>query len=102
MLSALSDLPPGSQVLVCVRPEEILLTPSEDVPANAIAGTVTCVLDQGSTLKADLDCGFPLTALVTRRAARELPLRAGVRVGVSFEPEAVHLISKGRAADSKS
>jgi len=101
-LAALSDLPPGSQVLVCVRPEEILLTPSEEVAANAIAGTVTSVFDQGSTLKADLDCGFPLQALVTRRAAREITLRAGTRVGVSFEPEAVHLIAKGRTADSKS
>ena len=99
MLKALSDLAPGSHVLVCVRPEEILLTSSEGVAANAIEGTVTSVLDQGPTLKADLDCGFPLTALVTRRTAREILLRAGARVGVSFEPEAVHLIARGQTAD---
>ncbi len=100
-LSALSDLPPGSQVLVCVRPEEILLTPGAGTAAGAIEGTVTSVLDQGSTLKADVDCGFPLTALVTRRAAREVPLRAGTRVGVSVSPEAVHLIVKEGAAGSQ-
>ena len=40
----------------------------------------------------DLDCGFPLRALVTRRSARELALRPGEKVTVTLAPESVHLI----------
>ena len=40
----------------------------------------------------DLDCGFPLRALVTRRIARELGLQPGARVAVALAPESVHLI----------
>jgi molybdopterin-binding protein len=47
----------------------------------------------------DLDCGFPLRSLVTRRAARELSLRPGDRVAVAIAPASVHLIPEDEAAN---
>jgi molybdate transport system ATP-binding protein len=49
-------------------------------------------MDRGPTLRIDLDCGFPLRALVTRRAARELRIAPGERVVVALAPESIHLI----------
>ncbi len=92
LLRAASDLEPGTKVLLCVRPEDVVLTRDPGSAPNRIEGTVTAILDQGPTLKVSLDCGLGLTARVTRRSARELDLRPGVRVGVVAIPSAVHLV----------
>ncbi|MBZ5638309.1 MAG: ABC transporter ATP-binding protein [Acidobacteriia bacterium] len=89
---ASSDLPPASRVLACIRPEEIHLTRNGDAGANRLDGTVTALLNGGPTIKIEIDCGFPVSALVTRRTVRELDLRRGERVGLAFEPVTVHLI----------
>jgi hypothetical protein len=39
-----------------------------------------------------LDCGVPLVALVTHRAARALPLEPGAPLRAEFSPEVVHLL----------
>jgi tungstate transport system ATP-binding protein len=94
-ISASSDAAPAARVLACIRPEEIHLTRSANECANRFDGTVTALLDGGSTVRVELDCGFPLSVLVTRRTARDLELRPGTRVGLTFAPETVHLIPDG-------
>jgi ABC-type Fe3+/spermidine/putrescine transport system ATPase subunit len=100
-LQARSALGPGSRALACIHPEEVQLArpegPREErgpagVRGVEMTGVVVSVTDRGPTLRVDLDCGFPLRALVTRRAGRDLELRAGTRVAVALAPESVHLI----------
>ena len=96
---AASDLPPETRVLACIRPEEVHLTRDGDGDevGNRLDGTVAALLDGGATVRVELDCGFPVSALLTRRAVRELGLDPGDRVGVAFAPETVHLIPDAEA-----
>jgi tungstate transport system ATP-binding protein len=103
-LAAASALAPGRRVLACIHPEEVrierpgvALEPGSGAAPDPGAGVVleavvVCVTDRGPTLRLDLDCGFPLRALVTRRAARELALVPGARVAAAIAPGSVHLI----------
>ena len=102
-LAAASALTPGRRALACIHPEEVQIAPPASGAADPLGGrvaavtdqleaTVVAVTDRGPTLRVDLDCGFPLRSLVTRRAARELALRPGLRVAVTLAPASVHLI----------
>jgi ABC-type Fe3+/spermidine/putrescine transport system ATPase subunit len=92
MLTATSALVAGSRALACIHPEEVQIALMPAATGDWLEATVLAVTDRGPTLRVDLDCGFPLRALVTRRAARELALFPGARVAVAFAPESVHLI----------
>jgi ABC-type Fe3+/spermidine/putrescine transport system ATPase subunit len=92
VLTAVSSLAPGRRALACVHPEEVRIERAGDAAGEGLTATVVAVTDRGPTLRLDLDCGFPLRALVTRRSARELALRAGDQVVVALAPESVHLI----------
>jgi tungstate transport system ATP-binding protein len=105
-LTATSPLAPGSRVLACIHPEEIQLALAGDASAGrppaegrraGLAGTIVAVTDRGPTLRVDLDCGFPLRALVTRRVAREMSLGPGVAVVAALAPASVHLIPEDDA-----
>ena len=102
-LAAASALTPGRRALACIHPEEVQIAPPASRAADPLGGevptvsdqleaTVVAVTDRGPTLRVDLDCGFPLRSLVTRRAARDLSLRPGDRVAVAIAPASVHLI----------
>jgi ABC-type Fe3+/spermidine/putrescine transport system ATPase subunit len=88
----------ATAVLVCVRPEEVVLSraggEAEGAPAgaNRLRATVREVRPLGATTDVHLDCGFPLVALLTRRGAEELELREGTAVLASFRAAAAHLI----------
>jgi molybdate/tungstate transport system ATP-binding protein len=41
-----------------------------------------------------VDCGFALTALVTRQAARDLDLKPGTLVTATVKASAIHLIPR--------
>jgi molybdate transport system ATP-binding protein len=45
-------------------------------------------------MRVALDCGFELTALITRPAGEELGLRAGEQVMALIKAPAVHLIPR--------
>ena len=44
---------------------------------NRLAGRVRAVMPEGALARVELDCGFPLVALVTAQSAAELALREG-------------------------
>jgi ABC-type Fe3+/spermidine/putrescine transport system ATPase subunit len=98
-LAAVSPLALGRRALACIHPEEVQIQPPGVAGADSLAGTIVSLTDRGPTLRVDLDCGFPLRALVTRRAARELALRPGARVAVAIAPASVHLIPEGETAN---
>ncbi len=62
---------------------------------NVLVGTVVRILPSDSLIRVVLDCGFPVVALVTRAAYRELKLEPGHRAQVSFSAADAHLIPQG-------
>jgi tungstate transport system ATP-binding protein len=92
---------PGTGVLVCLRPEDVVLqAPVEGVAhssaRNRLPAVVRRALPAGPLVRVELDAGFPLVALVTRQSAGELALAPGAPVVASFKATAVHLIPRRR------
>jgi thiamine transport system ATP-binding protein len=84
---ALSDLdaPEGSEVVFCVRPENLFRGPSE----NGFEATVETVEFLGESFRAHLDWeGREVTLRVPERPERE-------RLRVGFAPEDAHVVSSG-------
>ncbi|MCW5881142.1 MAG: ABC transporter ATP-binding protein [Anaerolineae bacterium] len=96
VVEAVSDAPLGQAVLACVRPEDVTILP--DVgrgltsARNVLRGRVTRLRPAGAQVRVTVDCGFPVTALITRRSAQELDLAVDQSVSASFKASAVHLI----------
>jgi molybdate transport system ATP-binding protein len=90
------DLPPEtSEVYVCIRAEDVsLMRPGkfESSPRNRLAATVRAVAREGPLVRVNLDCGFPLTALLTEPAREELALCEGMELLVLIKASQVHLI----------
>jgi molybdate transport system ATP-binding protein len=81
-------------VFACIRAEDIALTrepPQHSSVRNRIAGRVSSVLPEGALARIELDCGFPLVAVVTAQSAADLELRPGDRVWAVVKTTAVHL-----------
>jgi ABC-type Fe3+/spermidine/putrescine transport system ATPase subunit len=91
---ATAPAPDGATaVLVCIRPEDVVLARDADAAdANRLRATVRELRPLGATTEVHLDCGFPLVALVTRPQVEALGLRAGAPVDASLRPAAAHLI----------
>jgi molybdate transport system ATP-binding protein len=82
---------------VSIRAEDVILETGDVNPSSArnrLAGRVRSLTGEGPMVRVGLDCGFPLTALVTGQACAELGLREGDRVTALVKAPAVHLIPK--------
>jgi molybdate transport system ATP-binding protein len=84
-------------VFVCIRAEDVILetSPRGDVSArNQLTGRVTALQPDGGVVRVTLDCGFPLSALITRPACDDLHLTADSTVTAVVKATAVHLIPR--------
>jgi molybdopterin-binding protein len=100
-IEAAGTVQPGTRVRLCLRPEDVtLLAASARHPAssvrNHLAGTVARLVPVGPYVRAVVECGFPLVALVTQRSVEELALREGAPVVAAFKATAAHLIPQER------
>jgi molybdate transport system ATP-binding protein len=87
----------AGSVFACVRAEEVILERGKAMRTSArnqLAGRVVFVQNEGPLVRIGLDCGFPLSALVTRPAAAELALRPGDEVAAVVKATAVHLVPR--------
>lgn len=87
----------GPDVFVCIRAGDVILEPvgtGATSARNHLPGKVSDVSSLGALVKVRLDCGFPLTATVTRPALEQLGLAPGVPVIAAIKAGAVHLISR--------
>jgi molybdopterin-binding protein len=85
------------RVLVCIRPENVALAGSAHFDSsvrNQFDGRVVHVAPLAQLFKISLDCGFPLTAYVTKQSYLELNLSVGVHVVASIKATAIHLINR--------
>jgi tungstate transport system ATP-binding protein len=92
-------IPVGSPVIVCLRPEDLVLqsgveTDARDGALNHLPGRVTGLFLTGSQYRVEVDCGHPLVALVTKHCVQALWLAPLSEVLVDFKPSAAHLIVK--------
>jgi tungstate transport system ATP-binding protein len=97
LVEAAATAPLNGAVLLCLRPEDVVLAPpaTAEGPSSArnrLLGRVMAVMPAGGLERVELDCGFPLVALITRRSAEELDVRPGIELLASFKASAVHLI----------
>ena len=91
-----SGVAQGDEVLVCLRPEDVTISLSAQASSarNHLPARVVRVLPSGPYVRVELEAGFLLVALVTRRAQEELALATGTEVVATFKAAAVHLIRK--------
>jgi len=99
LLSAIEEnLPPGAKdVHVCIRAEDVVLFKDANTPGsprNRLPAVVQTVTREGPMMRVDLDCGFPLVALLTRQASEELALQPGTRAVALVKAPHVHLIPR--------
>ena len=84
-------------VFVCIRAEDVILdtSPHGDVSArNRLTGVVTAMQLENGVVRVTIDCGFSLSALITRPACDELRLAEHAAVTAVVKATAVHLISR--------
>ena len=88
----------GEKVFLFIRPEDVTITPGFPQLAtsarNAFPGTVEKIVAFGPYQKVSMDCGFPVTAYVTKSSVEGLGLREGSKVTASFKASAVHAVKK--------
>jgi len=59
---------------------------------NQLNAEIQSVTDEGMLMRIELDCGFPLKALLTRQACADLELKPGERIMVMIKAPQIHLI----------
>ena len=82
------------QVFACIRAEDVAITRQADQVSSArnrLSGWVRAVIVEGALARVELDCGFPLVALVTAQSAAELALGEGEKVSAVVKATSVHL-----------
>jgi len=96
LIQAISEHGIGAEVHALIRPEDVTLSPHHDTTSarNTFEGRITRVFPVGALVRVELDCGFPLLAVVTRRSAQDLNLAADKKVYASFKATAVHVIKR--------
>jgi len=96
VIEAISDYATGEEVYLCIRPEDVTLALSkaQSSARNSFIGEITRVVSIGSLTRIEIDCGFQLIALVTKRSAEELNLELRSKVYATFKATGVHVIKR--------
>jgi molybdate/tungstate transport system ATP-binding protein len=76
-----------------IRPEDILISsePIRSSARNCFPGTITRIIDKGSTLYVTVNIPPELSCLITRHSFEELALHEGNKVFLTFKASAIHL-----------
>jgi molybdate transport system ATP-binding protein len=87
---------PSAACYICIRAQDVTLEKNDinvSPGTNRLTARVEAIAQEGPTARIGLDCGFSLTAVITRLTLLELAIEEGETVRAVFKPEAVHLIS---------
>lgn len=98
-IEALGAIGVGERVLVCLRPEDLVIRLPGDrgvqeSARNHLPGAVQEATRLEAQYRLQISCGLPLVALVTKQSFEEMHLARGVPVVVTFKASAVHLIRR--------
>jgi len=88
--------PPGKRVGLYIRPEEVTISIPESgarktSARNQLVGTITKLVSLGPFIRVTVDCGTPITALITTRSCGELGLAIGMTVVAGVKASAIHV-----------
>ena len=88
--------PPGKTVALYIRPEEVTISipvsgARKSSARNQLVGTVTKLVSLGPFIRVTVDCGTPITALITTRSCGELGLAIGMTVIAGVKASAIHV-----------
>jgi molybdate transport system ATP-binding protein len=87
---------PGN-VFVCIRGEEVTLERGQSLQTSArnrLPARIVALHPEGAVIRVTLDCGFPLTALVTRPSVQQLGLVEGEIITALVKAPAIHLVPR--------
>ena len=95
-LTALAGDASAGPAHVSIRAEDVILErgAAEGSARNRLPARVLGLLREGPMVRVSLDCGFPLTALVTTQACAEMALHEGDELTALIKAPAVHLIPR--------
>ncbi|MEE9293020.1 MAG: ABC transporter ATP-binding protein [Acidobacteriota bacterium] len=95
MIEAAAEAEPGALLTLCIHPEEVTIDrsrpPARSTARNVFPAFIRSITPYGRGCRVELECPFPLVALVTRRSVEDLALHAGERVTASFKASAIHV-----------
>ncbi len=97
-IAAMGELPTGTQVLVSIPAEDVVLLSAGEEPLltsarNRLDAVVEGVDPRGATLRLTLELGGArIAATVSRTSFDEMDLAQNCRVGVLFKATAVHVL----------
>ena len=76
-----------------IRPEDILISPEplRSSARNSFGGTITNIVDRGSTRYITVNLPPDFICLVTRRSFEEMGLAEGTKVYITFKATAIHI-----------
>jgi molybdate transport system ATP-binding protein len=97
LLAVASNGVSAGPVYVCIRGEDVILErghPQHTSARNQLAARVTDLTDEGPLVRVSLDCGFSMTALITRPANAELALTKGESVTALVKAPSIHLVNR--------
>ncbi len=92
-----ADNLPAGEVIVCIRAEDVTLAVDRDgrgSPRNRLPAIVRNLTPDGSLVRVELDCGFPLLALLTKQGCQDIDLREGAMVCAVIKASNIHLIQR--------
>ena len=87
----------SGDVFVCIRGEDIILerhVSSGSSARNHLRGRIRKIIMEGPIVRIIIDCGFLLTALVTKQSYQELSLLEGSDITASVKAPSIHLIPR--------
>jgi tungstate transport system ATP-binding protein len=96
IIQAISDYEIGEAVYALIRPEDVIFTLAKNKTSarNVFEGKITKIASVGPLVRVEVDCGFPLLGVITKRSAEELGLKVGGRIHASSKATAVHVIKR--------
>ncbi|MDG6258017.1 MAG: ATP-binding cassette domain-containing protein [Methanomicrobiaceae archaeon] len=90
------------RVKVIFRGEDVTIGVGETAQTsarNVLNGTIAEVSDVAPFVYVKVDCGFPVSALVTMRSAEEMALEEGTQVWASIKASTLHLIAESEESE---
>jgi molybdate transport system ATP-binding protein len=87
------DAGESGPLFACIHADDISLsrdTPHPSSVRNRLTGRVLSVVREGPLARVELDCGFPLVAVITAQSADDLKLKSGDMVCAAVKATAVH------------
>lgn len=86
----------GDSVHVAISARDILLAseePRHTSARNVLPGTITALREHDLNCYVTVECGIPLSVLITKQAATELAVQKGQRVWLAFKAHSCHLLA---------